>query len=92
MRSLEHCAMVLTTTHREHLRELTGTGVEAIELIGKPYDLQAIVDAVERTIDGNTERVEYKEGNVYVVPGGMSSTKNVGKSEVTIYTVTLKPE
>jgi len=47
---------------------------------------------VERTIDGKTERLEYKEGNVYVVPAGISSTKNVGKSEVTIYTVVLKPE
>lgn len=51
MRTLEQCAMVLTTTHREHLRELTGAAVEAIELIGKPYDLQAIVDAVERAIE-----------------------------------------
>ena len=45
---------------------------------------------VERTVDGKTERVEYKEGGVYVIPAGMSMTKNVGKSEVTIYTVTLK--
>jgi quercetin dioxygenase-like cupin family protein len=47
---------------------------------------------VERTTDGKTERVEYKEGNVYISPAGMSSIKNVGKSEVTIYTVVLKPE
>ena len=47
---------------------------------------------VERTIDGKTERVEYKEGNVYTSPAGMSTTKNVGKSEITIYTVVLKPE
>jgi quercetin dioxygenase-like cupin family protein len=47
---------------------------------------------VERTIDGKTERVEYKEGNVYISPAGTSTTKNVGKSEVTIYTVVLKPE
>lgn len=47
---------------------------------------------VERTIDGKTERIEYKEGGVYVAPAGMSTIKNVGKSEVTIYTVILKPE
>jgi quercetin dioxygenase-like cupin family protein len=47
---------------------------------------------VERTIDGKMERLEYKEGSVYVAPAGMSSLKNVGKSEVTIYTVVLKPE
>jgi hypothetical protein len=47
---------------------------------------------VERTIDGKTERVEYKEGGVYISPAGMSTTKNVGKSAVTIYTVVSKPE
>jgi quercetin dioxygenase-like cupin family protein len=47
---------------------------------------------VERTTDGKTERIEYKEGNVYISPAGMSSIKNVGKSEITIYTVILKPE
>ena len=47
---------------------------------------------VERTIDGKTERLEYKEGGVYVSPAGMSTTKNVGKGEITIYTVVLKPE
>ena len=48
--------------------------------------------SVERTIEGKTERMEYKEGNVYVSPAGMSTIKNVGKSEITIYTVVLKPE
>jgi len=47
---------------------------------------------VERTTDGKMERIEYKEGNVYIAPAGMTMTKNVGKSEVTIYTVVLKPE
>ena len=51
LRMLEHCAMVLTTTHRQHLLDLTGDAGDAIELIGKPYDLRAIVDAVERGID-----------------------------------------
>jgi DNA-binding NtrC family response regulator len=54
LRPLEHCAMVVTTTHLQHLRELTGDTVEAIEIIGKPYDLQAIVDAVERAVDDRT--------------------------------------
>jgi quercetin dioxygenase-like cupin family protein len=47
---------------------------------------------VERTTDGKTERLEYKEGSVHIAPAGMTSLKNVGKSEVTIYTVVLKPE
>src|SRR2546423_8209851 len=42
---------------------------------------------VERTTDGKMERLEYKEGDVFVAPAGMSTLKNVGKSEVTIYTV-----
>ena len=51
LRLLEHCAMVLTTTHRQHLHDLAGEPVDAIEILGKPYDLQAIVDAVERGIE-----------------------------------------
>ena len=47
---------------------------------------------VERTVDGKTERVEYNEGKVYVSPAGMSTTRNVGSGEVTLYTVALKPE
>jgi DNA-binding NtrC family response regulator len=54
LRSLEQCAMVVTTTHLQHLRELTGDTVEAIEIVGKPYDLQAIVDAVERALEERT--------------------------------------
>jgi quercetin dioxygenase-like cupin family protein len=47
---------------------------------------------VERTTDGKKEVIEYKEGAVIVAPAGMNTTKNVGKQEVTIYTVVLKPE
>jgi hypothetical protein len=43
--------MVLTTTHRQHLHELASEPIDAIEIIGKPCDLQAVVDAVERGID-----------------------------------------
>jgi hypothetical protein len=42
--------------------------------------------------DGRTEKLEWKEGGVYVSPADNASTKNVGKSEVTVYTVVLKPE
>ena len=51
LRPLERCAIVLTTTHLRHLNELAGEAVDAIELVGKPYDLTAIVDAVERAIE-----------------------------------------
>jgi hypothetical protein len=43
-----------------------------------------------RHADGKVEKVEYKEGGVIVNPGDNASLKNVGKSEVLIYTVTLK--
>jgi hypothetical protein len=42
--------------------------------------------------DGKTEKLEWKEGGVYVSPADNASTKNVGKSAVTTYTVVLKPE
>ncbi len=47
---------------------------------------------IERVTDGKKEVVEYKEGAVIVAPAGVSSIKNIGKGEVTIYTVVLKPE
>jgi hypothetical protein len=46
---------------------------------------------VERThSDGKVEKIEWKEGNVYVSPADNVSNKNVGKSEVVIYTVSVK--
>jgi len=43
-RPLDHCHIVLTTTHKQHLDTLAGHDTGAIEIIGKPYDLQVIVD------------------------------------------------
>ena len=46
---------------------------------------------VERTHkDGKVEKIEWKEGGVYVSPADNASSKNVGKNAVTIYTVTVK--
>lgn len=49
---LRNCHIVLTTTHKEHLDSLAGQETGAIEIVGKPYDLNVIVDAVVRGIEG----------------------------------------
>jgi CheY-like chemotaxis protein len=48
---LDGCPIVLTTTHKEHLDSLIGRDSGAIEIVGKPYDLKVIADAVTRAID-----------------------------------------
>ena len=40
--------------------------------------------------NGKTEKIEWKEGGVYYSSADNASAKNIGKSEVTIYTVTMK--
>ena len=40
--------------------------------------------------NGKTEKIEWKEGGVYYSPADNASAKNIGKGEVTIYTVTMK--
>jgi hypothetical protein len=42
---------VLTTTHLPHLNELAGQDTGAIEIVGKPYDLKAIVGTVRFAIE-----------------------------------------
>ena len=47
---LRHCHIVLTTTNKQQLDSLAGdTG--ALEIVGKPYDMQAIADAVTRGLE-----------------------------------------
>jgi DNA-binding response OmpR family regulator len=50
LRTLAGCALVLTTTHKQHLDTLAGQDTRALEVIGKPYDLELIVDAVSQGI------------------------------------------
>jgi DNA-binding response OmpR family regulator len=48
---LDACALVLTTTHKQHLDALVGADTGAIEIVGKPYDLHTIVDAVSGSLE-----------------------------------------
>jgi CheY-like chemotaxis protein len=48
---LQGCGLVLTTTHKQHLGALAGEDTRAIEIVGKPYDLEAIADAVVRSVE-----------------------------------------
>lgn len=46
---------------------------------------------IERThANGKTEKIEWKEGGVYYSPADNASSRNIGKGEVVIYTVTMK--
>ena len=51
MRSLDavkDTQFVVTTTHEAHVRKIAGPDEELFEIVGKPYDLGLIVDAVKK--------------------------------------------
>jgi DNA-binding response OmpR family regulator len=47
---MEKRGLVLTTTNKLRLDEIIGNDSNAIEIVGKPYDLQQICDAIERAL------------------------------------------
>jgi hypothetical protein len=85
---------VLVDNDRVRATESTFKPGEANPMEQRNYRVTRVLKGnttVERThSDGKVEKIEWKEGNVYVSPAGTSSNKNVGKGEVVIYTVTLK--
>src|SRR5258705_3456950 len=48
--ALEDFKWVITTTHKRRLEELVGDTGEVIEIVGKPYDMQQIIDAVRAAL------------------------------------------
>ena len=44
--------IVLTTTNKKRLEELVGP-TDAFEIVGKPYDIDQIVEAVKTAVDGS---------------------------------------
>jgi len=42
--------IVVTTTHKRHLEELVGKDTGAVEIVGKPNDIQEVVDALRRVM------------------------------------------
>jgi DNA-binding NtrC family response regulator len=60
---------VITTTHAKHVRAIAGEGPVLHEILGKPYDLDLVVKAVEKAIGPADESSD--EGSW---PGSTSSS------------------
>ena len=50
--ALKHLKWVITTTHKKRLEELVGDCGEVFEIVGKPYDIEQITNAVRGALDG----------------------------------------
>jgi len=59
---LDRCALVFTTTHKQHLDALAGQETGALEIIGKPYDLEVIVNAVVEGLKRREKSVAHPFG------------------------------
>ena len=85
---------ILVDNDRVRVVESVWKPVEVNPLIPRGYRVTRILKGsttiVRTHADGKTETIEWKEGGVYVSPADNASSKNVGKSEVVSYTVTLK--
>jgi len=51
VRAAVPCPIVVTTTNHARLAEIIGQDHDAIELVGKPYDLELIVERAERLLN-----------------------------------------
>lgn len=53
---IHHCRLLLTTTNTRQLDRIIGNESGAIEIVGKPYDIETIVDRVEAALKVPGER------------------------------------
>ncbi|MGE3345737.1 MAG: hypothetical protein AB7L71_20120 [Vicinamibacterales bacterium] len=52
LEALQDTRFVITTTNETQVRKIAGPDEELFEIVGKPYDLGLIVDAVKKKISG----------------------------------------
>ena len=50
--AMQGTAFVITTTNVKHVRAIAGPDHQLLEIIGKPYDLDQVVKAVEERLAG----------------------------------------
>jgi DNA-binding response OmpR family regulator len=51
-----HCRFVVTSTNAEHVRKLAGRDERIYEIVGKPYDLGEVVQAVKEALRARPTR------------------------------------
>jgi hypothetical protein len=87
---------MLVDNDRVRVTESTFKPGEQNPMEPRPYRISRVIKGnttVERThANGKVEKIEWKEGGVYQSGPDNASSKNVGKGEVVLYTVTLKKE
>jgi hypothetical protein len=92
----ERATKVLIDNDRVRVTESVFKPGESNPMAHRDYRITRVLmgnaPVVQTYADGRTEKLEYKEGAIFVSEAGPSSTRNVGNYEVGIYTVALKPQ
>lgn len=90
----ERAQKILLDNERVRATEGVFKPGEANPMMPRPYRVTRVLrgdsQMVRTHADGRTEKLVWKSGDVFASGPDNSSTKNVGNTEVVIYTVTLK--